>query len=324
MRAMVLAAGLGTRLRPFTDTLPKPLLPVANRPILEYTFALLAGSGISEVIVNTHHLADRLEEGLGLIDTAGLKVGISRERKILGTAGGPKRSAPFLDGGTFLLLNGDFLVDIDLREVVDFHRERGAKATMVLREDPTGGIWADGGGRIRQFLDPGAVPDPEWTRCGFTGIHILEPEVLKLIPRNTLYEINKEVYPAMFGKDWPLCGFLHSGYWREAGDPAGFLAANIEVAAGRAGGISLRPGSGTTNPRGKGLTPPLLVGADAVIEEGAVIGPEVVVGPEARIGQGAEVRRSVILEGGDVPEGAKLEGVILSPEGKVQAGPDPG
>jgi NDP-sugar pyrophosphorylase family protein len=317
---MVLAAGLGTRLRPFTDTLPKPLLPVANRPILEYTFALLAGSGVSEVIVNTHHLADTLEEGLRRIDTSGLKVALSRERKILGTAGGPKRAAPFLEGGAFLLLNGDFLVDIDLREVVAFHREKGAKATMALREDPSGGIYLDGGGRIRQFLDPGSAPDPGWTRCGFTGIHVLEPEVLKLIPRNTPYEINKEVYPAMFGKGWPVCGFLHAGYWREAGDPGGFLAANIEVAAGRAGGIALRPGSGATELQGEGLTSPLLVGAGALIEGGAIIGPEVVVGPEARIGRGARVRRSVILEGGDVPDGTKIEGVILSPEGKVQVG----
>ncbi len=317
---MVLAAGLGTRLRPFTDTTPKPLLPVANRPIIEYTFALLAGSGISEVIVNTHHLADRMEENLGRIDSAGLKVGTSRERKILGTAGGPKRAAPFLEGGTFLLLNGDFLIDIDLREVAAFHRECGATATMVLREDPAGGIWLDGEGRIRQFLDPGASPDPGWTRCGFTGIHVLEPQVLKLIPRNTPYEINKEVYPAMFGKGWPVCGFLHSGYWREAGDPAGFLAANLEITAGRAAGIALRPGSGRKDPPGEGLIPPLLVGEGAVVEKGAVIGPGIVVGPEARIGQGARVRRSVILEGSDIPDGTTLEGVILSPEGKVQVG----
>ena len=132
---MVLAAGLGTRLRPLTDTIPKPLLPEANRPMLEYTFLLLArsGLGIEEVIVNAHHLHERLEEGLRNIETTGMRVHVSREPKILGTAGGPKKARAFLEGGTFLLLNGDFLIDIDLAEVLDLHRRRAARATMGLR-----------------------------------------------------------------------------------------------------------------------------------------------------------------------------------------------
>ena len=198
MRAMILAAGLGTRLRPFTTATPKPLLPVANRPLLEYTFALLAGAGIGEVILNAHHLADELEDGLRRLDSSGVRVSLSRERKILGTAGGPKKAAPFLENGTFLLLNGDFLVDIDLQEVVNFHRRQGAAATMVLREETGGAIHVDSAGRIRQFLRPERQASPEWTAAGFTGIHVLEPEVLKLIHGNTPWEINRQVYPEMF------------------------------------------------------------------------------------------------------------------------------
>jgi NDP-sugar pyrophosphorylase family protein len=314
---MILAAGFGTRLRPFTTATPKPLLPVANRPLLEYTFALLAGAGIGEVIVNAHHLADELEDGLRRLDSSGVRVSLSRERKILGTAGGPKKAAVFLESGTFILINGDFLIDIDLREVVDFHRRQGAKATMVLREEAGGSIHVDSGGRIRQFLEPDRQASPEWTGAGFTGIHILEPEVLKLIHANTPWEINRQVYPEMFRREWKVSGFLHRGYWREAGDPEGFLAAGLEVIDRRAGGIRPRPGSGDINPPGKEHTPPLLVGKGAVIESGAQLGPAVVIGPEVRVGRGAVISQSVILEGAYVAPGEHIERAIVSREGRM-------
>jgi mannose-1-phosphate guanylyltransferase len=317
VRAMILAAGLGTRLRPFTTATPKPLLPVANRPLLEYTFALLAEAGIGEVIVNAHHLADDLEDGLRRLDSSGVRVSLSRERKILGTAGGPKKAAPFLESGTFLLLNGDFLIDIDLKEVVDFHRRQGAAATMVLREEAGGAIHVDPAGRIRQFLQPERRASPEWTVTGFTGIHILEPEVLKLIHANTPWEINRQVYPEMIRRGWKVSGFLHRGYWREAGDPEGFLAAGIEVIGGRAGAIRPRPGSGDLNPPGKEHTPPLLVGKGAVIEGGVKLGPAVVIGPEVRIGRGAVIARAIILEGADVAPGERIERAIVSREGRI-------
>jgi len=317
---MVLAAGLGTRLRPLTNTVPKPLLPVANRPILEYTFSLLSGAGIGEVILNTHHLSDRLEEGLRLLDTSGVRVHLSREPKILGTAGGPKKARSFLGEETFLLVNGDFLIDIDLQEVVNFHRSSGARATMVLRRDERGGIFVDGKGLIRQFLEPREAALPGWARTDFTGIHLLEPEVLKLIPRNTPWEINRQVYPAMLRQGWAVSGFIHNGYWREAGDPARYLAANLDVISGKAGKISPLPRSGSLNPGGEGCSSPLLIGEGAVVEPEAALGPGAVIGPQARIGRGATVRNSVILEGTDVPDGALVENEIRAPDGTLTAG----
>jgi len=314
---MILAAGLGTRLRPFTKTVPKPLLPVANRPLLEYTLALLAGAGITEVIINTHHLAEEMEEGLRRAETSGVKVHLSRERRILGTGGGPKKAAPFLEGDTFLVLNGDFLIDIDLRDVISFHRESASKATMVLREDDGGGIFIDGEGRIRQFLEPGRAPDRSWTRTGFTGIHVLEPEVLKLIPRNTPWEINLQVYPEILRRGWRTGGFLHSGYWREAGDPEGYLAANLEILFAGAGSLTRRPDSGTLDPPRQGLSPPVLLGEGVFLEPGSRLGPGAVIGPGARIGRGAQVRRSVILEGTDIPDGEVVVEEIRSPEATV-------
>lgn len=317
MRAMVLAAGLGTRLRPLTLGTPKPLVPIANRPLLEYTFALLAAAGVDEVIVNVHHLPERMQDGLRRLDASGLGVHCSVEKRILGTAGGVKKAEAFLAGGTFFLLNGDFLIDIDLRRVLDFHREQKAIATMVLMPDAAAGVISvDAEGVIRRFLTPVEHEPGDWVRTGFTGIHVLEPEVLKLVPANRPWEINRQVYPELLARGRRVCGFLHGGYWREAGNPAGYLAANLEVIAGRAGKLAPRPGAGAGGLAGVDATDPLFAGAGVQVGTGVVLGPEVVLGPQVRIGEGAQIRRAVILEGTDVPAGALIDGEVWFPEGR--------
>jgi NDP-sugar pyrophosphorylase family protein len=317
-RAMVLAAGLGTRLRPLTETIPKPLVPIANRPLLEYTFALLARAGVRETILNTHHLPEIFETGLRGLDASGLALHLSRERRILGTAGGLKRAESFLGGETFLLLNGDFLVDIDLRQVLEFHKNQGAAATMVLVPDQHAGVLGvDPDGAIRRFIQPVLQDEPaDRLSCGFTGIHVLEPEIFRLIPANKPWEINRQVYPDLIARGRRVSGFVHRGYWREAGSPAGFLAANREVVGGRAGGLSPRPGAGASTLAGATCQAPALVGNGVRIGAGVEIGPETVIGPEARIGDNARLRRSVILEGTDVPAGADCDGEVLFPGGR--------
>jgi len=320
-RAMVLAAGLGTRLRPLTNVIPKPLVPIANKPLLEYTFALLAAAGVREAIVNTHHLQDIFEEGLRNLDASGLALHTSRERRILGTAGGLKKAESFLGAGTFLLLNGDFLVDIDLRQVLDFHQKQGAAATMVLVPDDTAGVLGvDPDGVIRRFIEPRPAGEPaDRISCGFTGIHVLEPELFALIPPRKPWEINRQVYPDLIARGRRVCGFVHRGYWREAGSPAGYLAANREVLAGRAGALAPRPGAGTSALAGASCSAPLLAGRGVRVGADVEIGPETVIGPEVRIGDGARIRRSVIIAGTDVPAGANLDGATLFPGGGFAA-----
>ena len=315
MRAMILAAGFGTRLRPFTEEIPKPLLPVANRPMIDYTLSLLEESGVGEVIINGHHLVDRLEEGVRRLRRSGMEVHFSRERKILGTAGGPKKAEPFFRNETFILANSDFLIDIDLSAVVDFHRRSGAAATMVLLEKRGGSIYIDDEGAIRQFLDSSRDADGGWIETGFTGFHILEAKVLSLIKKGVPWEINRQVYPEMLARGWPVYGFLHRGYWREAGDPAGFLAASMDILYGFAGALPSPAAPGTALPGGSGATPPFLVGEGATIEEGVSLGPGAVVGPGAHIGRGASLKQSVILEGTAVPANADIDGMIVSPFG---------
>jgi NDP-sugar pyrophosphorylase family protein len=317
MRAMILAAGLGTRLRPLTLAVPKPLVPVANRPLLEYTCALLAAAGVDEAIVNVHHLPERMLEGVRALETSGLRLHASVERRILGTAGGVKKAAAFLADDAFLLVNGDFLVDIDLRPVLDFHRHMQATATMVLFPEPNGVIGVDPDGVIRRFIAPPEAREPEGRlSCGFTGIHVLAPEVLKAVPANTPWEINKQLYPELIARERRICGFVHRGYWREAGSPAGYLAANLEVLAGRAGALRPRPGAGDDTLDGAACEAPVLAGDGVVVGSGVAVGPETVIGPGARLGDGARIRRAVILEGTDVPPGAEIDGEVWFPEGR--------
>jgi NDP-sugar pyrophosphorylase family protein len=286
---------------------------------LEYTFSLLAAAGVSEVIVNTCYLADRMHDRLRELDTSGLRIHTSFERKILGTAGGLKKAGGFLGNGTFILVNGDFLADIDLREVVGFHRTKGARATMVLRKDERAGVISvDEEGKIGSFLEPARPLPPEWIRTIFTGIHVLEPEVLRLIPAPVPWEINRQVYPDMLRRGWPVHGFIHPGYWREAGDPAGYLAANLDLLSGRAGGLGPRRRSGrliTTS--GDECRPPVLIAEGGMLGPRAMLGPEAVIGREVRIGERAVVRRAVILEGTDIPDGTRVDGEIWSPEGRI-------
>jgi NDP-sugar pyrophosphorylase family protein len=171
---------------------------------------------------------------------------------------------------------------------------------------------------IRRFIAPRQAGEPDdRLSCGFTGIHVFEPAILQLIPPDKPWEINRQAYPDLIARGGRVCGFVHRGYWREAGDPAGYLAVNRDVVAGRAGAIGPRPGSGAPDLAGAACREPVLVGRGVQVGAGVEIGPETVIGPEARIGEGARVRRSVILEGADVPAGAVLDGEVLFPGGRL-------
>ena len=157
MRAMLFAAGLGTRLRPLTDSLPKCLVPVNGRPMIDYPLLLLRHYGIHEIVVNVHHFADRVEAYLGDGSGFGVEIAYSREETLLDTGGGLLGARRFLDDGTFVVVNSDVLIDLRLDAVLRFHRERQAAATLVLRKDPAadayGSIWTDARGIIQRFLD---------------------------------------------------------------------------------------------------------------------------------------------------------------------------
>lgn len=237
MKAMVLAAGLGTRLRPITNNIPKPLIPVAGRPLIHYTLNLLKRHNIKEVIINLHYLADMIKKEVGDGSRFGIKVNYSYEPEILGTGGGIKKVEDFFSDGTFLVINADILVGLDLSDVVRFHKEKGAIATMVLRHDKDvdsyGAIEIDKDGRIRQFLGKIDYKGAPLRKLMFTGIHVLEPEVLSYIPSNISCCINRTAYPEMISTGERVYGYVMDGYWSDLGTPERYSQAEEDMAKGK-------------------------------------------------------------------------------------------
>ena len=217
MRAMILAAGFGSRLRPLTDRVPKPLIEVGGQPLIAYPLALLRAAGIREVIINLHHQGDQIRAVLGDGAAYGLSIAYSEEETILDTGGGIRAAQRFLEGDRFLVLNSDVVMDLDLAPVIAWHQSRGALATMVLRPDREAArfrlIEIDAEQRIRRFLgQPASVAAP-LTPLMFTGVHVFEPEVFAYMAEGR-FGINRQTYPAMLAAGRPLYGYRFDGYWR--------------------------------------------------------------------------------------------------------------
>jgi mannose-1-phosphate guanylyltransferase len=339
MKAMVLCAGFGTRLRPLTDKVPKPLVPLCGLPLLRYNLALLRGAGVREVVVNTHHLGAAMEQGaIELARELSLGIEVSREEKhILGTGGGVRRAAAMLGAGTFFLLNGDMLFDVDLAAALAAHRSAQAVATMVLAPYPKGATYGavevDAQQHVRRIAGRGAGPAPEQsplTRRHFTGVHVLEPEALSRLPPEGESDINRTAYVRLIHEGARVLGFLQHGYWGDLGAPKSLLRANLDVLEGRvplarfrdgadpfAGAREEAPGvfvhAGAQVAPGAELAGPLLVQAGVSIAAGARVGPFAVVGKRVRIDAGAIVQHAALWDGTHVGAGERIENAIAAP-----------
>jgi NDP-sugar pyrophosphorylase family protein len=235
MKAMILAAGFGTRLRPLTNNTPKPLLPVGDRPLIHYNLMLLKKYGITEVAINLHYHGQKIRDVLKDGRELGMRILYSDEPEILGTGGGIKKVSHFLSDGTFLLINGDILADINLDKVVEFHRLKKAAATMVLREDPDtesyGKIELDAKNRIRRFLGQPVWHGEKLAAYMFTGIHILEPRIFEFIPSQGFCPVT-DAYLSMLKTGERLFGYLMKSYWRDLGTPESYERAKSEIVKG--------------------------------------------------------------------------------------------
>lgn len=245
MRAMILAAGLGTRLRPLTNTVPKALVPVAGRPLIEYGLLFLKSHGIEDVVINLHHLGEKISAALGDGSVYGLRITYSPEASVLGTGGGIKKAQAFLDGETFVVLNCDTILDLDLGALLAAHRQNHATATLVLRPDPEaaryGILETDAGGRIRRFLgQPAEVSEP-LSAFMFTGLQVLEPRIFDFMSEGKTFGTTVETYPQMLRTGEPLYGFIHTGPWMVVDDAAGMARATQAIISGTLRLPYLRP-----------------------------------------------------------------------------------
>jgi mannose-1-phosphate guanylyltransferase len=304
MQAIVLVGGEGTRLRPLTETVPKPALTLVDRPFLAYMVEWLAGHGVSEVVLACGFLPGVLREALAdEEERAGVRIRYVAEPEPLGTAGAIRFAADALGNeleNRFLALNGDVLTDLDLTALLRAHEGRAARATIGLHpvEDSAayGLVQTAEEGEVLAFTEKTGERVPGDVNA---GMYVLERSVLDLIPPGENVSIERDVFPGLVGDG--LCGLRLDGYWMDIGTPERYLQASWDILEGRVA------------TRVEPTAPGLLVAPGAQVGEGATVGPRVVIAPGCRIEAGAEVRESVLLNDCTVGEGARVSGSILAP-----------
>jgi mannose-1-phosphate guanylyltransferase len=310
VQAIVLVGGEGTRLRPLTESVPKPALTLVDRPFLAYVVEWLVGHGVTEVVLACGFMPDALREALEDGGSTGVRIRYVLEPEPRGTAGAIRFAAEELGDELdrrFLALNGDVLTDLDLSALLAAHADRGARAMLGLHpvEDSSayGLVSTDANGAVLEFLEKTGERAPGEVNA---GMYVLDRSVLDLIPAGEKVSIERDVFPRLVGDG--LHGLRLDGYWMDIGTPERYLQANWDILEGR------------VETRVAPTAPGLWVGAGALVAEGAAIGPRVVVGPGCQVATGARVSESVMLERCTVGGGAQVRGSILSAGVEIAAG----
>lgn len=322
MNAMILCAGLGTRLRPLTERWPKPAMPFLGQPLFRFNLALLVRAGVKAVGINTHHLPEVMRSvAEAECGRAGVELTCVHEPVIQGTGGGIRGLRALLSGGPSIVINGDILFAVDLRRVVEAHLASRASATMVLMPLPPGEKYAavecTASGEVRRIAGhgPGGEKLSPWH---FTGVHILSPELFDVMSPSGVEDINREVYPRAMQKGLRIQGHVVQGYWSDMGTPSRYLAAQRDVLFGQ---VPLEafpdasPFDGAQHPSAHmwtreakiagGVAGPALLDR-CEVAAGALIGSAVYVAEGCRIAPGARLNRVAVLEHTAVAEGEEL------------------
>jgi len=322
MKAVVLAGGEGTRLKPLTYKRPKPLMPVAGRPCIDYVIRSLVASGFQEIITTTAYLSDTLIKSIGDGVDYNASILYSFEANPAGTAGAVRRVANFIDD-TFVVAMGDILADVDFRALYEFHKRKGGIVTIALTEveDPTqyGIVGMDSKNRILKFKEK-PPKEEAFSRLANAGIYVCEPEILDFIPTDQKFDFSKDLFPKLLSKGLVLYGQKIEGNWMDIGRPHDLWKASMEVV--RREGKPLRRAGITSEG-------PVILDVSAILEEGVTLKGPCYVGPTATMRRGsvadnaclyegarlegkAIVRNSIVLEGSVVGQGAEILDSVVS------------
>lgn len=338
MKAMILAAGKGTRVRPITYTTPKPMIPILQKPVMEFLLELLRNHGFNEIMVNVSHLAHEIENYFRDGQRFGVEIGYSFEGyikddgelvgKALGSAGGMKKIQDFSGffDGTFVVLCGDALIDLDLSEAVRWHRQKGSIATVIMKSVPReevpsyGVVVTDDNGRIKAFQEKPSVEEALSTNIN-TGIYIFEPEILDYVPSGTEFDIGGDLFPKLVEMNAPFYGVSMDFEWVDIGKVPDYWQAIRDVLSGKVKNVSIpgkevRPGVYTglnvaVDWDKVDIKGPVYIGSMTCIEDGArIIGPSMI-GPSCYICSGATVDNSVIFDYSRLGPGALLKDKLV-------------
>ena len=324
-----MAGGEGTRLRPLTSNHPKPMIPLANRPMIEHIVQLLQRHGFDEIVVTLAFLANHIRNYFGDGSEFGVRMVYATEESPLGTAGSVRNAMDELDE-RFLVISGDVLTDIDLSAIAAFHEERGALATIGLTavENPLefGIVITNEDGTVQRFLEK-----PGWGQVFSdtvnNGIFVLEPEIFDFIPEGRPVDFSSEVFPVMLDKRRPLYGYVCEGYWEDVGTLEAYMSAHKDVLDRKVTvdvpgfrldkGVWLGEGA-EVDPEAR-VEGPVVVGDHARVEAGARLGPYTVLGSNVMVQAGADLERVVVHDGVYIGQGARLRGTIVGRSSDLRA-----
>ena len=320
MKAMVLAAGLGTRLRPLTYEITKPMVPVLDRPVMEHIVELLERHGFDRVIANLHYFPDSIREHFGE------RISYRYEEELLGTAGGVRGCAEFFGDDAFLVISGDALTDIDLTALAGRHREAGGIATLAVKrvEDTRefGVVLHDRDGRITGFQEKPA-PEEALSDLGNCGIYVFDPRIFEYFPERPFADWAKDVFPALLESDVPF--YIHevNEYWNDVGSLGELRQGTFDALRGELHleieGEELAPGVIVAGPSPLGpdteVEGPVWIGRDVQIGEGVRLMGPIVLGDGARVGARAQLRESIVFPGTEIAEEALADRGDRRPRG---------
>jgi mannose-1-phosphate guanylyltransferase/phosphomannomutase len=322
LKAVIMAGGEGSRLRPLTCALPKPMVPVLNRPCMEHIIYLLRQHNIDDIAVTLQYLPEEIKSYFGDGKEYGVNLTYFTEDTPLGTAGSVKNAAAFLDE-TFVVISGDALTDSNLQKAFEFHREKQALATLVLTTVTCpleyGVVITDGQGKIMRFLEK-----PGWGEVFSdtvnTGIYILEPEILDYVDENKMVDFSKDLFPRLLAAGKPLYAFVTEGYWCDIGNVEQYRQAQFDILNNKGTLLALPSreisseiwiGDNARVDASAELIPPLVIGNDCVIGPNASIGPMAVIGDGVQIGQGSSLKKCVLWDGVMLGDKVELRGAVL-------------
>ena len=322
MKAMVMAAGPATRLRPLTDFLPKPMMPIANRPLLHHLLNLLHRHEILEVGINLHDQAETIERYFGDGSPLGMSICWSHEASLLGTAGGTKKLQEFWGDEPILVVSGDGLHDIDVTALIGHHRRAGALATMAVKPvaDPSsyGVVILDRDTRVRGFQER---PNRDEARSDLAncGVYVIEPALLERIPVDTPVDFGRDIWPSLVAAAEPVYGYPTMSYWNDIGHLDALRNGIFDAVLGRVRveipGEEIAPGiwagDGCRINAGAQVDGPVVFGRNVTVEAGARISGPVAIGADCQVGREAAIRRAALLPGSVVPdEGLAVAGIF--------------
>jgi len=329
MKAVILAGGQGSRLRPLTENLPKPMISVFGKPIMEHITGHLVAHGVQEIVTTLHYRPRVIRDHFGDGSDFGFTMHYTLEKEPLGTAGSVKLGTPYLDE-TFLVAGGDALVDFDFNQFLEFHRKKGAKVSLCLVRvrDPSefGIVITDENGAVQRFLEkPG--PSEVFSDTVNTGIYLIEPEVLDYIPEGEDYDFAGDLFPKLLQDGVPIFGYVAQGYWSDIGTLDQLRQAHWDFLDGKvklpldgnqiSEGVWI--GEGVDMAPDISITPPCWLGNGVQVHAGAKLGPYVMLGDNVEVDDHAMIGRSIVMRNCFVGESADLRNCIVAPRNIIEA-----